>query len=209
MASTEQSAPATIADPGPLGLAGFAATTLVLSFVNAGLVDKPVVAAVLPLALFYGGLGQLIAGLFDFRKGNTFGATAFCTYGGFWLAFAFYGWFFEADAVKAGVDGTATGMFLLVFTIVTAYLTLAALRTTGALIAVFTLLTLTFLALTIGSLAGSTGIGEVGGYLGILTAIVAFYTSAAIVTNETWGRQVLPTFPVGGGAPAVRTAPAV
>jgi uncharacterized protein len=196
MASTETSGPATIADPGPLGLAGFAATTLVLSFVNAGLVDKAVVAAVLPLALFYGGLGQLIAGLFDFRKGNTFGATAFCTYGGFWLAFAFYGWFFEADAIKAGVDGTATGMFLLVFTIVTAYLTLASLRTSGALIAVFTLLTLTFLFLTIGSLAGAAGISKIGGFIGIVTAIVAFYTSAAIVTNATWQRSVLPVFPL-------------
>jgi succinate-acetate transporter protein len=203
MASTETTVVDPIADPGPLGLAGFAATTLVLSFVNAGLVDASVVAAVLPLALFYGGLGQLIAGLWDFRKGNTFGATAFCTYGGFWLAFAFYAWFFEPKAIAAGHGGTATGLFLLVFTVVTAYLTLASLRTSGALVAVFTFLTLTFLFLTIGALAGTKGITMIGGYLGIVTAILAFYASAAIVTNATWRRVVLPTFPLAPRPAAV------
>jgi uncharacterized protein len=197
MATRESTAPAAvdagIADPGPLGLAGFAGTTLVLSIVNAGLVDKSVVMAVLPLALFYGGLAQLIAGLFEFRKGNTFGATAFPTYGAFWLAFAFYEWFF-AGKIPAASVGTATGLFLLVFTIVTAYLTVAALRTTGALVAVFALLTLTFLFLTIGELAGSDGIGKIGGWIGIVTAIVAFYTSFAIVVNTTWKRAVLPVF---------------
>ena len=134
------------ADPGPLGLAGFAATTLVLSFVNAGIVGTGVAAAVLPLALFYGGLGQLIAGIFEFRKGNTFGATAFSTYGGFWLSFAFFNWFFAKDA---GPDlDSAVGMFLLVFMIVTAYLAVASLATNGALVAVFVLLALTFLFLT-------------------------------------------------------------
>src|ERR1044072_371347 len=138
-----------IADPGPLGLAGFAATTLVLSFVNAGIVGAGVAEAVLPLALFYGGLAQLIAGLFEFRKGNTFGATAFCTYGPFWIAFAFFNWFFAKDA---GTDlSTAVGMFLLVFTIITAYLAVASLATNGALVAVFVLLALTFLFLTIGA----------------------------------------------------------
>jgi succinate-acetate transporter protein len=182
------------ADPGPLGLAGFAATTLVLSFVNAGLVGAGVAEAVLPLALFYGGLGQLIAGLFEFRKGNTFGATAFCTYGGFWLAFAFYEWFFAA---KAGPDAnTALGMFLLVFTIVTAYLAVASLRTTGALVAVFVLLALTFLFLTIGAFSASEGMSKLGGWLGIVTAVVAFYASFATVTNETWKRTVLPVFPM-------------
>jgi succinate-acetate transporter protein len=204
MASTEPSVPDTIADPGPLGLAGFAATTLVLSFVNAGLINAAAVSAVLALALFYGGLGQLIAGLFDFRKGNTFGATAFCTYGGFWLAFAFYGWFFEKDAIAAGADGVTTGMFLLVFTIVTAYLALASLRTSGALVAVFVFLFLTFLFLTIGALAGTKMISEIGGYLGIVTAILAFYTSAAGVTNATWKRVVLPVFPLAPGTAAVR-----
>jgi hypothetical protein len=180
------------ADPGPLGLAGFAATTLVLSFVNAGLVNAGAVAAVLPLALFYGGLAQLLAGLLEFRRGNTFGTTAFTTYGAFWLAFAFYGWFFE----KADTPASATGLFLLVFTIVTAYLTIAALRINGAVLAVFVLLTLTFLFLTIGAFADSPGIHKLGGWLGIVTAVVAFYASAATVINETWKRAVVPVFPL-------------
>jgi succinate-acetate transporter protein len=179
------------ADPGPLGLAAFAATTLILSFVNAGIVAAGAVAAVLPLALFYGGLGQLIAGIMEYRRGNTFGVTAFCTYGGFWLAYAAYAKFFATSSTPA----SATGLFLLVFAIVTAYLTIAALRINGAVLVVFVLLTLTFLLLAIGEFAGSTGLSKVGGWLGILTAIAAFYTSAAVVVNETWKRVVLPVYP--------------
>ena len=116
--SAQTAASAEIADPAPLGLVGFAATTFVLSFVNAGLVNAGVLYAVLPLALFYGGLAQFIAGMWEFRKGNTFGATAFPTYGAFWMAFAFYVWFFAGKITDAAVANTATGMFLLMFTIV-------------------------------------------------------------------------------------------
>jgi hypothetical protein len=107
-AATAPDPTAHIADPGPLGLAGFAATTFVLSSANAGLVSAAIVPVVLPLALFYGGLAQLLAGMWEFRKNNTFGATAFGTYGAFWLAFAFYIWQFAgkipaADAASAGM----------------------------------------------------------------------------------------------------------
>jgi uncharacterized protein len=189
--AAEAPAALSLADPAPLGLAGFAATTFVLSFVNAGLVNAGVVAAVLPLALFYGGLGQLLAGLLEYRRGNTFGVTAFSTYGAFWLAFAFYAWFFKKPTTPPSADG----LFLLMFAIVTAFLTIAAIRVSGAVLVVFVLLTLTFLALAIGAFAGSTGITHVGGYLGIITALAAFYTSAAGVVNSTWKRQVLPTMP--------------
>lgn len=182
-----------IADPAPLGLAGFAATTLVLSIVNAKWVDASVVAVVLPLALFYGGLGQIIAGLLEYRRGNTFGTTAFSTYGAFWLAFAFYNWFF---AKEAGTHAnTATGLFLLMFGIVTAYLAVAAMRISLAVLVVFVLLTLAFIILAIGALASSDPILQVGGYVGILTALAAFYTSAATVINTTWKRNVLPVWP--------------
>ncbi len=197
MASNE--APVTtvdqIADPGPLGLAGFAATTFVLSFVNAKLVNASVADAVLPLALFYGGLGQFIAGMWEFRKGNTFGATAFPTYGAFWLAFAFYAWFFQGK-IPTSDQGTATGLFLLVFAIVTVYLTVAALRVSGAVLGVFVLLSLTFIFLAIGALAGADGVSQVGGYIGIVTALAAFYTSFAGVTNSTFKRSVLPVWPL-------------
>jgi succinate-acetate transporter protein len=183
------------ADPGPLGLAGFAATTLVLSVTNAGLVDASVALAVLPLALFYGGLAQFMAGMWEFRNGNTFGATAFPTYGAFWMAFAFYAWFFQ-DKIPAQFVGQATGMFLLVFALVTLYLSIAAMRTSGAILIVFVALTLTFVFLCIGSFAGSKGISHIGGWIGIITAILAFYTSFAVVTNATWKRTVLPVFPL-------------
>jgi len=181
----------TYADPGPLGLAGFAATTMVLSFVNAGIVGDGVVNGVIALALFYGGLGQIIAGLLEYRRGNTFGVTAFCTYGGFWLAYAFYAWFLAKPS-----DPPATvGLFLLMFAIVTAFLTISTLRLNGALLVVFVLLTLTYLLLSIGAFSGAAGITKVGGVVGIITAIAAFYTSAAVVTNATWKRPVLPIFP--------------
>lgn len=184
-----------ISDPGPLGLAGFAATTLVLSFVNAGLVDKSVTFAVLPLALFYGGLGQFMAGMWEFRKGNTFGSTAFSTYGAFWLAYAFFAWFF-ADKIPSSHLGSAEGLFLLVFAIITVYLTVAALRTTGAVLGVFVLLSLTFIFLAIGAFAGSDAISHLGGYIGIITALAAFYTSFAGVVNSTFKRVVLPVWPL-------------
>jgi uncharacterized protein len=184
-----------IADPGPLGLAGFAGTTFVLSAVNAGLVSSSIEPVVLPLALFYGGLAQLLAGMWEFRKNNTFGATAFSTYGAFWLAFAFYVWQF-AGKIPAADAASATGMFLLVFTIFTAYMAVASLRTSAALVGVFVLLFLTFLFLTVGEFAGADGIGKVGGWLGLLTAVLAWYTSFAVVLNSTFKRTVLPVVPL-------------
>lgn len=182
---------ASIADPGPLGLAGFAATTFVLSAINAGLVPKAIEPAVLPLALFYGGIAQLLAGMWEFRKNNTFGATAFGTYGAFWLAFAFYAWQF-AGKIPASDVGTATGMFLLVFTIFTAYMAIASLRTNAVLVVVFVLLFLTFLFLTIGELGDAEGMGKAGGWLGLLTAVAAWYGSFAAVVNSTFKRTVMP-----------------
>lgn len=184
------------ADPGPLGLAGFAMTTFVLSCFNAGLISAELEPVVLPLALFYGGFAQLLAGMWEFRKNNTFGATAFTSYGAFWLAFAAYVEFVapglpEADAYKA------TGLFLLAWTIFTAYMTVAAMRTNGAVLAVFVTLTLTFLILTIGELLGSSGISTFGGWVGLLTAACAWYASFAVVTNTTWKQTVLPTWPRG------------
>ncbi len=185
-----------IADPGPLGLAAFAMTTFVLSVFNSGLLTSSLEATVLPLALFYGGGTQLLAGMWEFRKGNTFGALAFSSYGAFWLSFYLYvhnvagGFGDNAQAYKA------TGLFLLAWTIFTAYMTIAALRTNGAVLAVFVVLTLTFLFLTIGEFAKSTGIHHFGGWLGLITAALAWYASFAGVTNSTFGSTVLPTWPM-------------
>jgi succinate-acetate transporter protein len=181
-----------IADPGPLGLAGFAMTTFVLSCFNAGFFGSksPLEAVVLPLALFYGGLAQLLAGMWEFRKSNTFGAVAFTSYGAFWLSFAAYVKF-VAPGLGAGA-GSATGLYLLGWTIFTGYMTVASLGVSRAVAAVFVALFLTFLLLTVGAFLGSAGISVIGGYLGLVTAVLAWYASFAGVINATWKRTVLP-----------------
>jgi succinate-acetate transporter protein len=193
---------AAFADPGPLGLAAFAGTTFFLSIVNTNMLGASVQTIVLGLALFYGGLAQLLAGMWEFVKGNTFGAVAFASYGAFWLSFWYLLNHLPAKAAPADVlHGVA--VYLLVWTIFTAYMTVGAIRTTGAITAVFVLLTLTFLVLTIGWFSesvsdfekNSNGWIHLGGWLGIVTALAAWYASFAAVTNFTFKRTVLPTFP--------------
>jgi succinate-acetate transporter protein len=188
--------PALIADPGPLGLAAFAATTFVLSCFNSSIVDNPPLeAVVLPLALFYGGLAQLLAGMWEFRKNNTFGALAFASYGSFWLSFAAYVKY-VAPGLPAADAHEATGLFLLAWTIFTGYMTIVATRLTGVLLAVFSALFVTFLLLTIGALGQHTGITHAGGWFGLLTALFAWYGSLAGVANATWKDRKLPTWPL-------------
>jgi uncharacterized protein len=196
----------TPADPGPLGLAGFAGTTFMLSLINSGLVGTqhvpgggllPMVAA---LALAYGGIAQLLAGIWEFRTGNTFGAVAFCSYGAFWISF-----FFIVQSVGKNVGSevfSGLGLYLWMWGIFTAYMFIASLRTTGAVALVFLLLAITFLVLGIGnsSLAGGTaatnGTIKLGGYIGIATAIAAWYASFAGVVNSTFGRVMVPVVPL-------------
>lgn len=179
-----------LADPAALGLGAFALTTFALSLSNAGIVPEAG-ASVLAIALFYGGLVQLIAGVIEFLKGNVFGATAFTSYGAFWMSF----WWLETNPEVAQAAGPlGLGVFLLGWTIFTAYMTIAALRTNGVLVAVFTVLTAAFICLTIGAFNGSTLIHELGGWLGLITSFLAWYGSFAIVTNATWGRAVLPVW---------------
>lgn len=183
-----------IADPAPLGLAAFASTTFVLSCFNANLISATLSAVVLPLALFYGGLSQLLAGMWEFRRGNTFGATAFTSFGAFWLADAALVKFVAGD-LPATTAHQASGLFLLVWAIFTIYMTVAALKVNGAVLGVFVALSLTFLVLAIGEFANSTGLGKVGGWIGLITALLAWYASFATVTNSTWKRSVFPTWP--------------
>jgi len=190
---------ASIADPGPLGLAAFAGTTFYLSVVNSGMLGGTVETVVLGLALFYGGLAQLLAGMWEFTKGNTFGAVAFTSYGAFWLSF----WYLLNHLPKAGPRDLfhGVGVYLLMWAIFTAYMTVAALRTSGAVLAVFVMLTLTFLALAIGWLNNhSSGWIHLGGWLGLITALLAWYASFAGVVNSTFKRVVCPVFPLEGGA---------
>ena len=181
-----------IADPAPLGLGAFALTTFVLSVINAGWVPAPVEPVVLGLALAYGGGAQLLAGMWEFTKGNVFGATAFSSYGAFWISF----WWLtgHTDLSGAGADAAkGVGLYLLAWGIFTAYMTVAATRVSGAVLTVFVLLTVTFLVLAWGEFAGSDSIHHIGGYLGLLTAIAAWYTSLAGVSAFTFKRPLLPT----------------
>lgn len=181
------------ADPGALGLGAFALTTFVLSLANSGIVPTAG-AAVLGIALFYGGIAQLAAGMWEFASGNTFGATAFTSYGAFWLAF----WWLETNPAVAKEAGAAgVGSFLLAWTIFTVFMTVAALKTNGVILAVFVALSLTFLALTIGAFSGAAEISRIGGWLGLLTALFAWYGACAVVVNSTWKRAMLPVWPRG------------
>ena len=181
-----------IADPGPLGLGAFAMTTFVLSCVNAGFLPKSVEGIVLGLALFYGGIAQVLAGMWEFVKGNTFGALAFSSYGAFWMSL----WYLIVHSGLAKADSAkGVGIFLLAWTIFTLYMTVVASRITGLLFALFAVLLVTFAFLTVGAFAAAPGITKIGGFLGLITAFVAWYASFAGVMNATAKRIVLPTWP--------------
>jgi uncharacterized protein len=186
----------TPADPGPLGLAGFALTTFVLSMFNAGLVNKAGEPVVLGLALAYGGIAQLLAGMWEFRTGNTFGAVAFTSYGAFWISFWALVVFFAGD-IPAAHAGDAIGLYLIAWAIFTAYMFVASLRTTAAISLVFLLLTVTFVLLGIGNAGAHEGLVEAGGWFGLATAAAAWYASFAAVVNSTFGRTVMPVRPLG------------
>ena len=181
----------TPADPGPLGLAAFALTTFVLSMFNAGLVNKAGEPVVLGLALGYGGLAQLLAGMWEFRTGNTFGAVAFTSFGAFWLSFWAFVTFFAGEIPAAHV-GDAVGLYLIAWGIFTTYMFVASLRTTAAIALVFFLLAVTFFLLGIGNAGENEGMVEIGGWFGLATAAAAWYASFAAVVNSTFGRTVMP-----------------
>jgi len=185
-----------VADPGPLGLAAFALTTFVLSFFNADLAPKSGELIVFPLALAYGGIAQFAAGMWEFRTGNTFGAVAFTSFGAFWVSLWFFNQFFAEEIKDPGVVGHAVGLYLIAWGIFTTYMFVASLRTTVAVSLVFFLLAITFFLLGFGNRGANADVIKLGGYVGLATAIVAWYASFAVVTNSTFGRTVLPVVPL-------------
>jgi len=181
-----------IADPAPLGLAAFALTTFMLSAFNSGLLPKSAEVVILGVALFYGGLAQLFAGMWEFAKGNTFGALAFSSYGAFWMSF----WYLVAHSGLAKADAPkGVGIFLLAWTIFSIYMTVVTARISGLLFTLFSVLVVTFLFLMVGSFASAPVLTHIGGYLGLITAFVAWYASFAGVLNGTAKRIVMPTWP--------------
>jgi uncharacterized protein len=193
---TVQTAPSTaptpsIADPAPLGLGAFALTTFLLSAANAGWANASTGDAWLGYAFAYGGLCQLLAGMWEFKNKNVFGATAFSTYGGFWIGLGIWAIRVAPHAVGAQA-GHDLGWILLAFALFNTYMLILSTQVNLAVFAVFLTLELTEIILFIGNFAGSSGMVKFGGVVGVITALVAWYTSAAGVANGIGGRIRLP-----------------
>ncbi len=198
---TVQPSPATtapasgVADPAPLGLAAFALTTFLLSAANAGWMTKATGDAWLGYALAYGGFAQLLAGMWEFRNRNVFGATAFSTYGGFWIGLGLWALLVAPKAASAGAAGHDIAWILLAFAIFNTYMLILSTQVNMAVFLVFLTLELTEIILFIGNFAGSSGTVKFGGYVGIVTALVAWYASAAGVSNGITAGKL--RFPAG------------
>jgi uncharacterized protein len=190
---------APVADPAPLGLGAFALTTFLLSAANAGWMTSASGDAWLGYAFAYGGLAQLLAGMWEFRNRNVFGATAFSTYGSFWIGLGLWALLVAPTAgAKAGKD---VAWILLAFAIFNTYMLLWSTMVNGAVFGVFLTLEATEIILFIGNFAGNTNIVKIGGYVGILTALVAWYASAAGVVNGMRGAPFLPVGKPFGARP--------
>lgn len=200
-----------MADPAPLGLGAFALTTFVFSLVNAGIItqgsdpSQQIINLFLPLALFYGGLAQLIAGLFEFRTGNTFALTGFVSFGAFWISLAVLNLMARQGIIAETRLAEAQGWFFLAWAIFTAIMLIATFGLNVGLIVTFALLLATLVLLASADLSGGPEAGgtalflaQLGGYLGLLTALAAWYVAAADVINDTLGRTVLPLGEIGG-----------
>lgn len=175
------------ANPGPLGLCGFALTTWLLCLINGGFFDSQSLGLVLAMAFAFGGTAQAIAGILEFKKGNTFGFTAFISYGAFWWSWGLFVAFFKGET-----PATFVAWYLAAWGTFTLMMLIASLTKPRALQAIFLFLTLTFYALAIGDASGSHNMTHIGGYLGLITALCAFYLAAAEVINESYGKIVLP-----------------
>ena len=196
MAEVMEIRESSIADPGPLGLAGFALTTFILSMSNSQFVPAALGALFVPLALFYGGLAQILAGMWEFKKNNTFGAVAFTTYGSFWMGLATLVILETLKILDFGASAhAAVGLYLIGFTIFTFYMWIGTFRINNALLAVFSFLLICFILLDLAEFGVISSVP--GGIFGLITAACAWYTSAAGILNPLYGRTVLPTGPRG------------
>jgi hypothetical protein len=176
-----------LANPAPLGLTGFALTTWMLSMVNAGWFTGASVPLVLATAFAFGGTAQFFAGLMEMPRGNTFGFVAFCSYGAFWWAFALFVEFF-AKGVPAGF----VGWWLAMWGVFTLFMWVGSLALNRAVQLIFLALWITFFLLAGGEWTGMAGLHVAGGYVGLLTAVLALYLAAAEVINEAHGHVMLP-----------------
>jgi uncharacterized protein len=181
-------------NPAPIALMGFGMTTILLSVVNAGIV--PLGAAVLAMGIFFGGLAQVVVGFLEWKKGNTFGATTFVSFGFFWIVLIIM--MILPKIGLAAVDtGEGKGIFLGLWGFFTLYMTIGTINTNRALQLTFASLTLVFFMLALGDALVIPDLNKAAGYLGLLPGAVAIYMAMGQVLNETLGRTVVPMFPVG------------
>ena len=177
------------ANPAPLGLMGFGMTTVLLNIHNAGFFGLD--SMVLAMGIFFGGMAQVIAGIMEFKKNNTFGTTAFTSYGFFWMALVGLNILPEMGyGEPAGALSMAA--FLFMWGLFTLFMFIATLRISRALQVVFGSLALLFFLLAIGNFTGSTIILTIAGYEGILCGFSAIYAAMAQVINESYGKEILP-----------------
>lgn len=177
------------ANPAPLGLMGFGMTTVLLNIHNAGFFELD--AMILAMGIFFGGMAQVVAGIMEFKKNNTFGTTAFTSYGFFWMALAGLNILPE---MGYGVPANSLSMaaFLFMWGVFTFFMFIATLRISKALQVVFGTLALLFFLLAIGNFTGSALILTIAGYEGIICGFTAIYAAMAQVINESYGKEILP-----------------
>ncbi|HIQ00401.1 TPA: transcriptional regulator [Candidatus Bipolaricaulota bacterium] len=178
-----------IANPAPLGLGGFALSTFILNIVNAGWVSADSLGIVMPAAMFYGGVAQLLAGMWDIRRGDIFGGTCFSSYGAFWIGLASF-FFLRWAGIVPEVPPAGLAVFLFAWGIFTGYATIASLKLPRAITWIFITLTILFFLLGIGEFIPV--VHTIAGYEGIVCALIAWYASAAILINTVHGKTVLP-----------------
>ena len=178
-----------LANPAALGLGGFALTTFILNVVNSGLISADNLGMVLPIGIFYGGLAQFCAGMWEFKRGDTFGATCFSSFGAFWIGIATMV-ILERTGVIAPVPREGMAVLFIAWGIFTAYATIASLRVNRAVTSIFVTLTILFFMLAAGE--WNVTVHKIAGYEGILCALIAWYTSAAVLINTLFGREIMP-----------------
>jgi succinate-acetate transporter protein len=192
------------ANPAPLGLLGFAMTTILLNLHNAGLIELS--AVILSTGIFMGGLAQIMAGAMEWKKGNTFGTTAFVSYGMFWLILVGI-LLFPKTGYMTAPTGEEMAAFLALWGVFTVFMFIGTLRTNRAMQAVFLLLAILFMGLAVADYTGNADLKVLAGYIGIATGMAAMYLAMAQVLQESLGHEVLPVFAVSKSArPAEKDA---
>ncbi len=181
------------ANPAPLGLLGFGLTTILLNLTNAGLI--PLTSVIMGMGLFVGGLAQLFAGMFEWKKNNTFGTVAFTAYGAFWICLVAI-WLLPKTGLVAPADEISMGYFLSVWGIFSFGMFIGTFKLNRALQIVFGSLVLLFALLAIADFSGNHSIKILAGYEGIFCGLSALYTALAQILNEIYGKEILPICPV-------------